>query len=68
MNFLYYKGFSDEKTSSGHSGYKKKKDPRKKNISFQHGPEGHHHHHHVRKFSGFPASSSSSSPTTPYWQ
>ncbi|XP_050724824.1 uncharacterized protein LOC127002746 isoform X3 [Eriocheir sinensis] len=41
MNFLYYKGFGDDKTSSSHVGYKKKKDPRKKNSAFQHGIEVH---------------------------
>nr|XP_053643699.1 uncharacterized protein LOC128696469 isoform X2 [Cherax quadricarinatus] len=41
MNFLYYKGFSDDKSSASHVGYKKKKDPRKKNNAFQHGLEGH---------------------------
>lgn len=41
MNFLYYKGFSDEKASSAHVGYKKKKDQRKKNASCQYGMEGH---------------------------
>ncbi|XP_045592218.1 uncharacterized protein [Procambarus clarkii] len=41
MNFLYYKGFTDDKSSASHVGYKKKKDPRKKNNAFQHGSEGH---------------------------
>lgn len=38
---MYYKGFSEEKTTTSHVGFKKKKDPRKKQNTFQHGPEGH---------------------------
>lgn len=41
MNFMYYKGFSDEKPSSSFSGYKKKAIPRKSKGNIQHGQEGH---------------------------
>lgn len=40
MNFMYYKGFSDEKPSSSFSGYKKKAIPRKSKGNIQHGQEG----------------------------
>ncbi|XP_063880324.1 uncharacterized protein LOC135111179 isoform X2 [Scylla paramamosain] len=54
MNFLYYKGFSDEKAGSSHVGYKKKKDQRKKNANFQYGIEGTYYPHpHLKKQSMF---------------
>ncbi|KAG7154214.1 hypothetical protein Hamer_G024922 [Homarus americanus] len=50
-------GFTDDKTTTSHVGYKKKKDPRKKNNAFQHGPEGTYPHPLLRRQQSFSPSS-----------
>ncbi|XP_066968544.1 uncharacterized protein [Macrobrachium rosenbergii] len=67
MNFMYYKGFTEEKSSSSHTVFKKKKDIRKNKSGYQHGLEGtfHHNHHHKNSFTRTHLSFSAPSPIVP---